>query len=107
MLTKGDVLAFMGQASSPTGTWNAIKESPIPKSVPKVSKELSPSEVRTLIVEGLSEINRKLHPAPTLPPATYDSIMAGYISSVNPASPPPTLESPVQKPSRGYFDGLI
>ena len=38
MLTKGDVLTFMGQASNPTGTWKAIKESPIPKSVPKVTK---------------------------------------------------------------------
>jgi pyruvate/2-oxoglutarate dehydrogenase complex dihydrolipoamide acyltransferase (E2) component len=35
MLMKGDVLAFLGQASSPTGTWKAVKESPIPKTVPK------------------------------------------------------------------------
>jgi pyruvate/2-oxoglutarate dehydrogenase complex dihydrolipoamide acyltransferase (E2) component len=38
MLTKGDVLAFMGKASSPTGTWRAVKESPFPKVVPKPTK---------------------------------------------------------------------
>lgn len=31
MLTKGDVLAFLGKASSPTGTWKNVVESPIPK----------------------------------------------------------------------------
>lgn len=35
MLTKGDVLAFMGQASTPTGTWKAVKESVVPKDVKK------------------------------------------------------------------------
>jgi pyruvate/2-oxoglutarate dehydrogenase complex dihydrolipoamide acyltransferase (E2) component len=48
MLTKGDVLAFMGKASSPTGTWKAGKESPIPRSIHKPA-----SRVRCFVLARL------------------------------------------------------
>jgi len=108
MLTKGDVLAFMGQARSPTGTWNAVKESPIPASTHKPVKELTSSEIRRLIVEGLSDMNRSQQRTPSLPPATYDSILAGYTTSVK--SKPVQSQTPSQtprEPTRGYLDGLI
>jgi len=108
MLTKGDVLAFMGKASSPTGTWKAVDPSPIPKSIPKPApKELTTDEVRRLMVEGMVELSRKQHPAPTSPPVTYEDILAGYIApQTTPASSMPVPIS-TQKPPSGYLDGLI
>ena len=47
MLTKGDVLAFMGKASTPTGTWKAVDPSPIPKSTHKPAPKVC-SHVLTL-----------------------------------------------------------
>jgi len=109
MLTKGDVLAFMGKASSPTGTWKAVKESPIPKSIHKpVPKELTPGEVRRLMVEGIAELHRKQHPAPSLPPVTYESILASYVPGQS-HTPAPSTVAPLSppKPTPGYLDGLI
>jgi pyruvate/2-oxoglutarate dehydrogenase complex dihydrolipoamide acyltransferase (E2) component len=84
MLTKGDVLAFLGQASGPTGTYKVANESPIPKRATAEAKvvgfpfgpplkysfdfqpqPLSGPELRRLIVEGLSGLSQKDR---TIPP---------------------------------------
>lgn len=109
MLTKGDVLAFMGKASTPTGTWKVVDPSPIPKSIHKPApKDMTPDEVKRLMVEGMVELSRKQHPAPSRPPVTYESIIAGYIppQSISASSLPTPI--PTQKSaSAGYLDGLI
>lgn len=58
MLTKGDVLAFLGKASTPTGTFNesAFSTSPVPpEEVTEVAKPLDGTDIRRLIMAGLLE----------------------------------------------------
>lgn len=87
---------------------------------------LTAAEIRMLIVQGLSDANRRRTPAPPcmscpsfsivadlplVPPATYDSILAGYLPTSPPLGTAPLVPStsqvaPTPKP-RGYLDGLI
>ncbi|KAG1730570.1 pyruvate dehydrogenase X component [Suillus lakei] len=84
MLTKGDVLAFLGKASSPMGTFKeAKKEVPGPKMVEE-AKPLDGAAIRQLILSGLAA---KMKPAPTpTTPATFDAIIADYLPP-SPSSP--------------------
>lgn len=111
MLTKGDVLAYMGKARSPTGTWKETKESLIPKQTVQKDKvkDLDASTVRRMIVEGLSDISHKATAGPSVQPdATFESIMAEYLPSP-PMKPnvDPSLLSKPRATGRGYLDGLI
>ncbi|EPQ32451.1 uncharacterized protein PFL1_00647 [Pseudozyma flocculosa PF-1] len=90
MITKGDVLAFLGRAKSPTGTFKEAKggiavlgpSQAFPKKASganaassgdakKVSEPLTGTELRSLIIGGLaaSAAARKTRPAPTPAPA--------------------------------------
>ncbi|KAG1774222.1 pyruvate dehydrogenase X component [Suillus placidus] len=108
MLTKGDVLAYLGRASSPTGTFKeAKKEASVPNRVEGV-KPLDGAAIRQLIVSGLAA-KMKPAPAPTTP-TTFDAIIADYL----PPSPPspkaaaiPISSTKVQDSSAKYFDGLL
>lgn len=108
MLTKGDVLAYLGKASSPTGTFKeAKKEVSEPKRVEEV-KPLDGAAIRQLIVSGLAA-KMKLAPTPTTP-ATFDDIIADYLppSPSSPkAAPIPISSMKVQDSSAKYFDGLL
>jgi len=108
MLTKGDVLAYLGRASSPMGTFKeAKKEAPTPQKVEQV-KPLDGAAIRQLIVSGLSA---RLKPAPVpKTPATFDAIIADYLPPP-PSSPKaasiPMLSTKLRDSTTSYFDGLL
>lgn len=108
MLTKGDVLAYLGRASSPMGTFKEAKNEVLgPKRVEEV-KPLDGAVIRQLIVSGLAA-KTKLAPALTAP-ATFDAIIADYLppSPSSPkAAPIPISSTKVQDSSAKYFDGLL
>ncbi|KIJ69665.1 hypothetical protein HYDPIDRAFT_185332 [Hydnomerulius pinastri MD-312] len=110
MLTKGDVLAYLGKASSPLGTYKAPKKESAAPAPAKVEppKVLDGAAVRQLIVSGLSA---KMKPAPYVQPTpTFDAIIADYL----PPSPSPSSSALIpQAPTKSrdststYFDGLF
>ncbi|KAG8974000.1 hypothetical protein FRB90_009851 [Tulasnella sp. 427] len=123
MLTKGDVLAHLGLAKGPTGTYKAPKLEELlgivglerkgaggatgEKKVPEVKKSWTADEVRRAIIAGLE---RQVKPAAA--PAqeySFDSILGDYIktpkSAGSAALPPAAL--PKQPSSSSYFDGLF
>jgi len=108
MLTKGDVLAFLGKASSPTGTWKNVVESPIPKREARSTKPqaevLDAPTLRRLVMEGLSEMSKRRQVSSTPTSATFESLLEGYRLQSSPSVPP--ITPPLEKP-RGYLDGLI
>jgi pyruvate/2-oxoglutarate dehydrogenase complex dihydrolipoamide acyltransferase (E2) component len=113
MLTKGDVLAFLGKASSPTGTFKLAQlkpESGAPKVVEaKVEKPLDGLAIRQLIVQNMYQTTVKARAA-TVPQilAEFDSVIADYL----PPSPASTVKTtPPILPSKGtsgdFLDGLV
>ncbi|KAG1749129.1 single hybrid motif-containing protein [Suillus paluster] len=108
MLTKGDVLAYLGRASSPMGTFKeAKKEVPVPKKVGE-AKPLDGAAIRQLILSGFAA---KMKPAPApKTPVTFDAIIADYLPP-SPSSPKaalvPTSSTNVQDSTTKYFDGLF
>ncbi|KAL0577359.1 pyridoxine biosynthesis protein [Marasmius crinis-equi] len=126
MLTKGDVLAFLGKASGPLGTFK-FPPSPIQqaaqaggygagKEVKKEQKPLDGPAIRQLIVSTMLNNSVK---ARSLPPSVesidFDSIIADYLPRTTPSLAPKeeTVQgsSSEQKPSQskaaGFLDGLI
>jgi hypothetical protein len=128
MLTKGDVLAHLGLASSPTGTYKEAKkveQAPAPKK--EEVKPLDGLSIRRLIVSNMLASSTRARasagkcPSGTqemmsllkhslAPPviADFDSIIGDYIPPSKSATSSPTLP-PQQSPksSLGYLDGLI
>ncbi|KAH9977301.1 single hybrid motif-containing protein [Lactifluus volemus] len=112
MLTKGDVLAFLGKASSPTGTFNLVQSKPgseAPKSTEaKVDKPLDGDAIRQLIVQSLQTAAKARAGAapPTL--ADFDSVIADYLP---PSTTHPIPKVPVVLPSKprsgDFLDGLV
>ncbi|KAH7889969.1 single hybrid motif-containing protein [Phlebopus sp. FC_14] len=110
MLTKGDVLAYLGKASSPTGTYKAPKnETASPQKVEPV-KPLDGTTIRKLIISGLVAQTK---PAPYVSslPASFDSIIADYIPPSKPSATKTSIASASPSKSRdnatGYLDGLV
>jgi len=112
MLTKGDVLAYLGKASNPLGTYKPPKkETAAPaKAKAESAKPLDGAAIRHLIVSGLAA---KMKPAPHAPstPASFDSIVADYLP---PAPKAPALSTPIPPATsksgdstKAYFDGLF
>ncbi|OJT07277.1 hypothetical protein TRAPUB_1874 [Trametes pubescens] len=132
MLTKGDVLAHLGLASSPTGTYH---ETPAPdsKTDKKVEKKevvapLDGASIRRLIVGSMLEASTKARAAAgqfschfplvavahlefdcAVPKveADFDSVIADYLppSKPKPLAPVPALTSTPKAVS--FIDGLI
>ncbi|CAE6427405.1 unnamed protein product [Rhizoctonia solani] len=114
MLTKGDILAYLGLASTPTGTFKVTQ----PKDTPAVASktgtkaegpkkvEIDAPTLRKLIIEGMILRADKSRAAPKSPPATFDSIIDDYLPPK-----PAGVKLPVIPPTRparhGYFDGLL
>ncbi|KAJ3976574.1 single hybrid motif-containing protein [Lentinula raphanica] len=108
MITKGDVLAFLGKASGPLGTF---KQSPTPieeaakssqkKDAPK-AVPLDGAAIRKLIVSTMLQNSVKAKAIPVSSAPDFDSIIADYLptSSKN-SSIPSTKKSPV-----GFLDGI-
>ncbi|KIM49508.1 hypothetical protein M413DRAFT_109886 [Hebeloma cylindrosporum] len=116
MLTKGDVLAFLGKASGPLGTFKpsispiaeatqaSAKKAPEPKKAP-----LDGAAIRQLIVSSMLQASIKArNPIPaSIKNADFDSVLADYL----PPSPKPSQTSnsaPLTAPKRSesYLDGL-
>ncbi|KAK7049430.1 pyridoxine biosynthesis protein [Paramarasmius palmivorus] len=116
MLTKGDVLAYLGKASSPMGSY---KESPSPiqqaaQSAPAAKKPepkaLDGPAIRQLIVSTMLSNSVK---ARSLPPSTtaadFDSIIADYLPPKK-SKTPSTEVAPTPKSSTkstNFLDGLL
>ncbi|EJD46168.1 hypothetical protein AURDEDRAFT_113819 [Auricularia subglabra TFB-10046 SS5] len=122
MLTKGDVLAHLGLASSPTGTFKqAPRELPKPGAggaqAPQPEKVYDGASIRRLIVESLAQAAKPPAPSPTAE-ASFASILADYARAPSPAAkavitdvlptPPPPVPASKLKPAGGDFlDGLV
>ncbi|KAG8953992.1 hypothetical protein FRC04_000976 [Tulasnella sp. 424] len=121
MLTKGDVLAHLGLARGPMGTFTPPKLEQLlgtvglekkvgggEKKVEEVKKSWTADEVRRAIMAGLE---KQVKPA-ALPTQehTFDSILGDYIktpkSAASTAVPPAALPKQSSS-SSSYLDGLI
>ncbi|KAJ7184379.1 pyruvate dehydrogenase X component [Mycena filopes] len=110
MLTKGDVLAFLGKASGPMGTF---KESPPPTAQAQPSKKaeeykpLDGPALRQLIVSTMLQKSLKArNPAPKSQ-ADFDSVLADYLP---PTAATPKASTPITPPppkAANWLDGLI
>ncbi|KAI0303499.1 single hybrid motif-containing protein [Multifurca ochricompacta] len=109
MLTKGDVLAFLGKASSPTGTFKPTQLHQGEEKVESKPIDLDGFVIRQLIVQSMYQTAAKARAAAAPPiSAEFESIIADYLPS--PPSPPASTIPPVlpSKPtSDGFLDGLI
>lgn len=132
MLTKGDVLAHLGKASGPLGTYKSFLEKEEQKTDKVEKKEEEPApldglSIRRLIASNMVQAAIKkrsppgifLYPAVIRCPIThmfitaptkvvdFDDIIADYLpSSPKPKSAPATPAKP-QIGSSSYLDGLI
>ncbi|KAG7453024.1 single hybrid motif-containing protein [Guyanagaster necrorhizus] len=109
MLTKGDVLAFLGKASGPLGTYKESTPTQSPMPIPKKDepKPIDAAALRQLIVSTMLRNSVNPFTAPG-PPPDFDSVIGDYLSSP-PAAPKPETKSPAasSKSTAAYFDGLI
>ncbi|RPD59205.1 single hybrid motif-containing protein, partial [Lentinus tigrinus ALCF2SS1-6] len=117
MLTKGDVLTYLGLASAPLGTYH---ETPAPdtktdaKPAATAEKKEQPAlldgpAVRRLIVGNMLDASIKARAA-AVPkePADFDSIIADYLPPAPKKSSPPAPEAPSSQPKAvNPFDGLF
>ncbi|WFD31623.1 dihydrolipoyllysine-residue acetyltransferase [Malassezia sp. CBS 17886] len=88
MLTKGDVLAFLGKTETPFGSakppHTKMSDLALPRSDGAGRKEksdqlLSAAEERALLLDGLARLTRGAHAEPRVPePVSLDDIYAGY-----------------------------
>ncbi|KZT70190.1 pyruvate dehydrogenase X component [Daedalea quercina L-15889] len=117
MLTKGDVLAYLGKASGPMGTYKEAPSDVVTKSGgdqtrPPQKEEpqlLDGAALRQLIVKNMLDASVKARTPPPAPPADFDSIIADYLPPAKASELPPAATSPTKpsKPAAGYLDGLI
>ncbi|KAI0694166.1 single hybrid motif-containing protein [Cerioporus squamosus] len=117
MLTKGDVLAHLGLASSPLGTFHETP-APDPKTDAKTGAKVEQKEqpalldgaaVRRLIVGNMLEASIRARAA-AVPkePADFDSIIADYLPPPQKKSSPPASEPSPSKPqAANYLEGLL
>ncbi|QRW00491.1 pyruvate dehydrogenase protein X component [Ceratobasidium sp. AG-Ba] len=115
MLTKGDVLAHLGLASTPTGTYKATTPKETSTSyggsgakagAAKKVEPLDAAGLRRAIVEGLAARSEKARTGPKLAPAPFDSIIDDYLPP-KPAGVKLPVLPPATPARHGYFDGLI
>ncbi|KAG8968282.1 hypothetical protein FRC03_008148 [Tulasnella sp. 419] len=109
MITKGDILAHLGLASSAYGTYKPGTptdhlKSGEKKETKEVKTILDGDAVRKLILSGMV---KRVQPTPIAPfDVTFQSIIGEYY----PPSPPktvPIVPPATPKKAEGYFDGLI
>ncbi|CUA75155.1 hypothetical protein RSOLAG22IIIB_01803 [Rhizoctonia solani] len=113
MLTKGDILAHLGLASTPTGTFKITQPKDTPATASKADTkaegpkkvEIDAPTLRKLIIEGMVLRADKSRAAPKSPPATFDSIIDDYLPPKPSGAKLPVI--PPKAPARQYFDGLL
>ncbi|KAL4074708.1 single hybrid motif-containing protein [Scleroderma yunnanense] len=107
-LTKGDVLAYLGKASSPTGTYKETKKEAVVPQKSEPPKPLDAATIRQLIVSGLaSRLKPTLSTSSTVP--TFDSIIVDYLPHTT-KTPSLTQLNPLVKhkdSTTAYFDGFL
>ncbi|KAF7796913.1 hypothetical protein EIP86_008098 [Pleurotus ostreatoroseus] len=109
MITKGDVLTYLGKASGPLGSFQAALDQEAQKAKdektvtkkPEAPPVLDGPAVRRLIVANMLEASQR-KPAPG-PVPTFDDIIADYLPS---APKPSTTTTPAPKPQSEVSDGL-
>ncbi|KAF9821626.1 hypothetical protein IEO21_00472 [Rhodonia placenta] len=108
MLTKGDVLAHLGKASGPLGTYKEPPKDDVTKPQKKAEPQiLDGTSIRRLIVNSMLDASLKARSVP-VPPADFDSIIADYLPRSKPTSPStPPLSSKPSKTDATYLDGLF
>ncbi|EUC67355.1 pyruvate dehydrogenase X component [Rhizoctonia solani AG-3 Rhs1AP] len=112
MLTKGDILAHLGLASTPTGTFKVTQPKDTPATVSKTGtkaeapKKIDAPTLRKLIIEGMILRADKSRAAPKSPPAMFDSIIDDYLPP-KPAGVKLPVIPPTTSARHGYFDGLL
>ncbi|KAF8579471.1 single hybrid motif-containing protein [Ramaria rubella] len=117
MLTKGDVLAFFGKASSPNGTFK--DNTPTPSKykshavignvvgAPPIKKALDAAGIRRAILMAfLANSTKNRTPAPPSPRPTVDSIIADYLHPTAPSAYTTPSIIPLQTAKSEYLDGL-
>ncbi|KAI5124513.1 hypothetical protein M0805_003037 [Coniferiporia weirii] len=108
MLTKGDVLSYLGKASSPLGTYRVPKPVLETKKAKESPEPLNGQSIRRLIVSNLSQSSLRARSTPSSTMVyDFDSVVADYLPPS--ATPPrPEVASPKRmSPTETYFDGLI
>ncbi|KAF7985016.1 hypothetical protein HWV62_10014 [Athelia sp. TMB] len=120
MLTKGDVLAFLGKASGPLGTYKgkelvseveAYNKTKGGKSARKdaPAKALDGDALRRLIMSNMLQASVKARTASVMPPptATFESIIADYLPSApQPAPSAPAVPLKGKSAGDAYLEGL-
>ncbi|KAF8710663.1 e3 binding domain, partial [Rhizoctonia solani] len=114
MLTKGDILAHLGLASTPTGTFKVTQPKDTPATVGKTGikaegpkkVEIDAPTLRRLIVEGMALRADKSLTTSKPAPATFDSIIDDYLPP-KPAGVKLPVIPPTTPARHGYFDGLL
>ncbi|TDL27652.1 single hybrid motif-containing protein [Rickenella mellea] len=107
MLTKGDVLAFLGKASSPTGSFKEKVEPTAAAPKKEEPKILDTGTVRSIIVSSLVQNASRTRTVPPLAPQDFASIIADYLPPTPEVPPKLTPPPPARPTSTGYFDGLL
>ncbi|KAH7340585.1 single hybrid motif-containing protein [Rhizoctonia solani] len=114
MLTKGDILAHLGLASTPTGTFKITQPKDTPATASKTGPkaegpnmaEIDAPTLRKLIIEGMVLRADKSRAAAKPAPATFDSIIDDYLPP-KPAGVKLPVIPPTTPARHGYFDGLL
>jgi len=117
MLTKGDILAYLGKASGPTGTYRApispIEEANKNRKPTEKKEEYTPLnglEIRRAIVNSWLQSSLKArNPLPDYKAANFDSILADYLPR-KPASASQKTDTTGPKPTKitsHFLEGLI
>ncbi|KAJ8699375.1 pyridoxine biosynthesis protein [Pleurotus ostreatus] len=105
MLTKGDVLAFLGLASHPLGSAkNALvrkQEGAVAQKAVKEEGALDGGALRRLIVSTMLQSSLRAHNGRGTTQADFDSVIADYL-------PPPasTARAPPQGKAEEFLEGL-
>ncbi|KII89285.1 hypothetical protein PLICRDRAFT_110091 [Plicaturopsis crispa FD-325 SS-3] len=114
MLTKGDVLTFLGKASGPLGTSKEASKSEVAaaSAAKKVEGPLDGAAIRQQIVSAMLRASiraRAAVPGPVVEP-DFDSVIADYLPPAPKSAattPPPPVQGSGKSGSAGYLDGLI
>ena len=120
LLTKGDVLAYLGKVKSPFGSASGkatkITDLGMPASKDAASSpakkpsvtSLTPDEERDLILAGLVQLTSS-KPAPA-PVATFDTIMDAYkapVTKQGPAPPPEARRTTAKSSLEQFYANLL
>ncbi|KAJ3893915.1 pyruvate dehydrogenase X component [Lentinula edodes] len=114
MVTKGDVLAFLGKASGPLGTFKQSL-TPIEEAVKGLQKQeaskasatpMDGPAIRKLIVSTMlqNSVKAKAVQTPIVP--DFDSIIADYLPPSTSAGKRMVVVPPVSNAPRSFLDGL-